>query len=102
MGSYTPRTLKSTDTDWQVGAACTGMDPNIFFVGGPIRSDSVLTADRSRAKAVCKQCPVRIDCLEYALANNIGHGTWGGLNEDERASLRRKRMRAARKQEAVR
>ena len=48
-----------------------------------------------KAKAICAQCPVRAECLDYALSRPEKYGTWGGLNEDERASERRRRMRRA-------
>ena len=48
-----------------------------------------------KAKAVCAACPVRAECLTYAVSRPEKYGTWGGLNEDERASERRRRMRRA-------
>ena len=47
------------------------------------------------AKAVCAVCPVRRDCLEFALRLKVAHGVWGGLSERERRNLRRDRRRAA-------
>jgi len=41
-----------------------------------------------RAKAVCAQCPVRSECLEWALETAQPHGVWGGLDEQEREHLR--------------
>jgi WhiB family transcriptional regulator, redox-sensing transcriptional regulator len=40
-----------------------------------------------RAKAICAACPVRKDCLDYAIATHEPHGVWGGLNELERRPL---------------
>lgn len=37
------------------------------------------------AKAVCRGCPVRSECLAYALAARERAGVWGGLTPDERA-----------------
>ena len=48
-----------------------------------------------KAKAMCASCPVRTECLDYAISRPEKYGTWGGLNEDERASERRRRMRRA-------
>ncbi|KII00545.1 transcription factor WhiB [Streptomonospora alba] len=48
-----------------------------------------------KAKEICAQCPVRTECLDYAISRPEKYGTWGGLNEDERASERRRRMRRA-------
>ena len=67
--------------DWQIAAACRGVDPDLFFTErGEKTSD---------AKAVCRGCPVREDCLEYAMANVEKFGVWGGLSERERRRLRR-------------
>lgn len=68
---------------WQDQAACRGTDTELFF---PQRGDRV-----SEAKAVCRRCAVRAECLEYALANREVHGIWGGLSERERRQVRRRR-----------
>lgn len=67
--------------DWQEQAKCLGEDPDIFFPERGSPGDS--------AKRVCVNCPVRIECLEYALANSERYGIWGGLTERERTRLRR-------------
>lgn len=48
------------------------------------------------AKRVCGLCPVRAECLEYAITHNQTEGVWGGMGESERASYRRK-VRALRR-----
>jgi WhiB family redox-sensing transcriptional regulator len=48
------------------------------------------------AKQVCGQCPVKAECLAYALDSREAYGIWGGLDPDERRDLRRSlRTRAA-------
>lgn len=46
---------------------------------------------RLRAKAVCLQCPVRMDCLadqmSYEERHPLRHGVYGGLDPEERALL---------------
>ena len=37
-----------------------------------------------RAKAICAACPVRRDCLAFALRIGQADGIWGGLTEEER------------------
>jgi WhiB family redox-sensing transcriptional regulator len=77
--------------DWQAKARCTEADPEIFF---PERGGS-----SKAARAVCAQCDVRMDCLEYALNNKEQFGIWGGTSERERRRLRKeralRRLRAA-------
>ena len=63
--------------------SCRGMDPDVFF---PDRGESL-----SPAKAVCAECIVRDECLEYALDNGERFGVWGGTSERERRRLRRAR-----------
>jgi len=64
-------------------AACRGVDVNLFF---PDRGENIATA-----KAVCMSCPVRAECLEFALVEVIKVGLWGGTSERERRRLRRER-----------
>jgi WhiB family redox-sensing transcriptional regulator len=42
----------------------------------------------AEAKAVCAACPVRIDCLGYALETGQDAGVWGGTSEKERREIR--------------
>jgi len=50
---------------------------------------------RKTAKGFCIICPVRMECLKYAMDNNIKHGIWGGLAPEERTQLRNKRAARA-------
>jgi WhiB family redox-sensing transcriptional regulator len=43
----------------------------------------------SVAIAICASCPVRGECLEYALRTNESLGVWGGLTEDQRREYSR-------------
>ncbi|MEU2357687.1 WhiB family transcriptional regulator [Streptomyces misionensis] len=70
------------DGDWSERAVCRTTDPDELFVEGTAQN---------RAKAVCTGCPVRLECLSYALDNGIEHGIWGGMTERERRSLLRRR-----------
>ena len=77
---------------WRELAACRTADPELFF---PIGKTGPAIEEIQRAKAVCASCPVRLECLNYAVARPEKYGTWGGLNEDERSAERRRRMRRA-------
>lgn len=75
------------DQLWQTKAACRGPQASIFFPPSHFeRKDDKLVRE-AKAKGICSQCPVRPECLEYALRIREPHGIWGGLNEIERRSL---------------
>ena len=78
---------------WQFRAACRGDDSGLFFAPNYFERKEEKDTRESRARAICARCPVRQDCLEYALRIHEGHGIWGGLNELERRSLLRARER---------
>ncbi|MGW2818270.1 WhiB family transcriptional regulator [Streptomyces sp. NPDC001415] len=74
-----------TDDDegaWTDRAVCRTVDPEELFVDG---------AAQHQAKAVCTGCPVRTECLAYALDHRIDHGVWGGMTSRERRGLLRRR-----------
>jgi WhiB family redox-sensing transcriptional regulator len=77
--------------NWDAEAACQSVEPDVFF------PDPEGLAEETAAKVVCRGCPVRTQCLEFALAARLDHGVWGGLSENERRSLRRSRQRKARR-----
>lgn len=72
--------------DWRRNAACRDIDPDMFFPSGHT-GDAV--EHIAAAKAVCGQCVVRAECLEFALEANQDDGIWGGTTEEERRRLRR-------------
>lgn len=72
----------SSETDWRQRASCREIpDPDVFF---PIGTTGPALDQIEQAKAICQPCPVRKDCLEWALTTHQESGVWGGLSEDER------------------
>ena len=65
-------------------ALCAQTDPEAFFPG----PDSYWTTPRY-AKEICGRCPVKLDCLAWALENNEREGVWGGTTPKERQRLRK-------------
>ncbi|WP_223166457.1 WhiB family transcriptional regulator [Nonomuraea sp. SYSU D8015] len=73
----------SGDTTWEARSACRGADGEIWF---PISE----TGDNPQVKVarrICRGCPVREACLNYALTTRQAHGIWGGLTSPERRQL---------------
>ena len=65
---------------WQAEALCAQTDPEAFFPEkGRLHRDA-------KGYAVC---PVREECLQYAMDNDERFGIWGGLSERERRRLRK-------------
>jgi WhiB family redox-sensing transcriptional regulator len=52
------------------------------------------TSDSKIAQKFCKDCPVKMSCLEYALQENILHGVWGGLPTNARLRIRRNKLKS--------
>ena len=73
-------------TDWRMLAACRNSDPALFF---PIGTTGPAVDQIRSAKAVCRQCPAREPCLDFAMNTRQDSGVWGGTTEDERHRLRR-------------
>lgn len=78
-----PNPTTSVDTTWQTQAACRGHDPEKWF---PL-SERATTPAVAAARAVCARCPVREQCLEWALTE-LTAGIAGGLTTDERREIR--------------
>ena len=63
-------------------AACVSR-PRLFF-GPEGETDRPRQRRERKAKAICWDCPLRIECLDFAVANNVIWGVWGGTGEKER------------------
>lgn len=80
----------TAETRWQSQAECRGSDPSVFF------PDSQTTDALRPALFICKGCPVRQQCLDWALDTHQEFGIWGGMTEGDRKRVRRRRFRAGR------
>ena len=69
--------------EWQQQASCRGMNPNLFF---PTRRGQIMPASM---KAMCAACPVRIECLTYAIEINDRDGWFAGTTPADRRGIRK-------------
>jgi WhiB family redox-sensing transcriptional regulator len=74
---------------------CAETDPDSFFPKDYFDDENGKSAassyENERAvKAICNECPMKLDCLTYAIQTGQ-HGIWGGTTEAERYSIRRGR-----------
>lgn len=79
----------TTRPTWFDQAACRDLGPTLFFPEGRHAEH-----DAQAAIAVCRTCPVRLDCAHHALNEGEEWGIWGGLDEATRTRVRRGRTRA--------
>jgi WhiB family redox-sensing transcriptional regulator len=66
-------------------ANCVGIDVNMFFT----EDGSSTFQEENFLKRTCAACPVKSECLDYAL-NHAVLGWWGGTSEYQRKQLRKK------------
>ncbi len=71
------------ESQWMAQGNCRHESPSVFFPSDGVGVEV--------ARRVCAGCPVKGLCLEYALANGIDHGVWGGASERERRRIARRR-----------
>ena len=79
---------------WVVDAACAGSDPEAWFPDHGRRAEETVVR-------VCGGCPVRQECLEYALPRPELVGVWGGLTASQRDQARRRAARGQARVERV-
>ncbi len=72
---------------WQVKAACRGPQSAVFFPPPQFERKADRLERERRAKQICTECDVRVECLDYSLKIREPHGIWGGLNEAERRGM---------------
>jgi WhiB family redox-sensing transcriptional regulator len=85
----TPQLLAEVEADprrtWAARALCIDADPDVFFPAADGAADP--------AQRICEPCPVRGQCLAYAIVADEPFGIWGGLGQRERQTLRRQLQR---------
>jgi WhiB family redox-sensing transcriptional regulator len=99
--SEVPMTVIDNHAEWWSDAACSTVDPDLFF---PISPSGPALRQVAQAKALCTRCHVQQACLGYALDTGPVQGIWGGTTEAERGLLwqreRKARARPAQEQAA--
>jgi WhiB family redox-sensing transcriptional regulator len=69
-------------TNWRLQANCSGMSTLIFFPAH---------GEYEKARKICNECEVRIQCLQDAMSHETDlHGMFGGLTPPERYALKQK------------
>jgi len=69
--------------NWTDQAACRGTETEIFYPSSP--------EEEAEALSICATCPVRAQCLDYAIRNRETYGIWGGATPEQRRRMCRER-----------
>lgn len=72
------------DHSWREHAACAKMPKELFFCETRGKKGDVILEE---SVAVCRRCPVKEQCLEFAVKNNEPYGQWAGTFPKERAEM---------------
>lgn len=76
------RWVKADLPDWSK-ASCLNADPELFFI------ERYETNKHGKAKQICASCPIKVECLQYALKYSMNYGIWGGTAPKERFRLKK-------------
>jgi WhiB family redox-sensing transcriptional regulator len=76
------------EKDWRHKAACRDVeDKSIFFPIDTMWSQPGNRPNMRAAKAVCRECPVSAECLEWAITTDDAYAIAGGMTPAERRKL---------------
>ena len=94
---YLRQILGDLSREWMNHAACADLPldqiDDLFFPDNAAPGTTIRAtyqANVTRAKHICRTCPVQIECEQYRVAIQDPNGVWGGRDEIDR-STRRKR-----------
>jgi len=83
---------------WRDEAACLNYEPEWWFAYHTLsQGRGTRHTDESRlAISICEQCPVKEECLAFAMENKQQtiNGIWGGTTSGERNTIRKHRSTA--------
>lgn len=95
-----PIRINPDRTAWMERGMCVGKDPEWWTTADHGRRVQLsnerwdqledISKDNIRALALCRVCPVRAQCLDFALNDKHAreHGIWGGTYPYEREGMR--------------
>jgi WhiB family redox-sensing transcriptional regulator len=77
------------DLSWQADGRCTHTNPEVWF--------PKVGSNGTDAKRICRNCPVRVECLDYAMSLGVDttFGIWGGTSKRERLKARKAAQKEA-------
>ena len=83
--------------DWRSMGECrpeNGHDPELWFPTTAKETNPKYTVETAPARQICSGCPVKQDCLDFALEHRMfQYGIFGGFSPNERKELIRRERR---------
>lgn len=74
------------ESEWKSEARCFGLPVDMFY--GDDEEEEGAAFDPREAQRVCKNCPVKVECLAAGLSNSSEAGVWGGTTVSARRTIR--------------
>lgn len=68
---------------------CAEMNPAYWFAD-PNDDEELGRSEQAIAVGVCNRCPIKFECLQEAMTNDIQHGIWGGLVPQQREAYKKR------------
>lgn len=81
-----PQRVRWANVDWEQAKCIGHKNPDWFFDYEIARSGDNRNVKEQRK--FCSDCPINLDCLDYALRVDV-RGFWGGTTREERMRIRR-------------
>lgn len=85
---YNTKKFDQISADWQDEAACAGYPSEMFFT-------SQGTSPSADVTQLCNSCPVKQECLDYAIKTH-SYGIWAASTMQDRIKLKRMTQRGRR------
>jgi WhiB family redox-sensing transcriptional regulator len=74
--------------EWVLEARCTPDTADEWYRPDGDFPKALISRRVAEAKARCAGCPVKAECLAYAVATNQVHGVWGGVDFSDKGERR--------------
>ena len=82
--------ISDPNYQWKHLGNCVNHDTGIFIMERDLRGLAINKLYK-QALEICKECPVRAECLAYAIKNYCSEGVWGGTIPAQRKGLHKNR-----------
>ena len=77
------------DYNWEDNALCRTLPESQKKDFYPLKHDGEGKQQVNRARRLCSDCPVVVECLHASLVTNEKHGVWGMTSPKQRARMRK-------------